>query len=44
MLPSQMKRLLLLCSLLLAFAPIAAAASLDADALFVRRVLPLLQD
>ena len=39
-----MNRTPLLSALLLTFAPIAAAASPDADALFVRRVLPLLQD
>lgn len=39
-----MNRTPLFSALLLAFAPIAAAASPDAEALFVRRVLPLLQD
>ena len=39
-----MNRTPLLSALLLTFAPLAAAASPDADALFVRRVLPLLQD
>ncbi len=39
-----MNRTPLLSALLFTFAPLAAAASPDADALFVRRVLPLLQD
>ena len=39
-----MNRTPLLSALLFTFAPLAAAASQDADALFVRRVLPLLQD
>jgi mono/diheme cytochrome c family protein len=39
-----MNRTPLLSALLFTFAPLAAAAAPDADALFVRRVLPLLQD
>ena len=40
----RMNRTPLLSALLFTFAPLAAAASQDADALFVRRVLPLLQE